>query len=109
MDDVVDKIIGAATVAKAAPWPWRVGERGAVVDANGDPVIYVAARLDIDGSWRDVAAELAAAHEMREALATLLPLLTNYIGWRATAAGEPEETAAEEKARAALAKARGES
>jgi hypothetical protein len=43
------------------------------------------------------------APELYEALATLLPLLQR----RKTAAGEPEEAAAEEKARAALAKARG--
>lgn len=50
---------------------------------------------------------IAAAPELYEALAGLLDVLSEYVGWRNTAAHEPRETAAEDKARAALAKARG--
>jgi hypothetical protein len=107
VDATVDKIIGTATVAKAAPLPWRVGEHGAVVDANGDPVIYVAARLNIDGSWLDIAAELAAAHEMREALVLYEQAYEALANWGFGRADRLFQDA-HAKRKAALAKARGE-
>jgi len=50
---------------------------------------------------------IAAAPDLYEALSDLLAALDAYVGWRNTAAHEPRETAAENKARAALAKAEG--
>lgn len=51
---------------------------------------------------------IAAAPRVTAALEELLGCLAEYVGWRATSAHEPRETAAENEARAALRAAHGE-
>ncbi len=91
-----------------APGPWRVDTRDApnVCDANGQPIAWISARLNVgDESWRSIAAEIAAAREMREALQALLHEATAAGFATATDCGWP---AAFKNARAALAKAAGQ-
>jgi hypothetical protein len=73
-----------------APRPWQVVNGGLIVDANGREVAWIAPRLyrpsalDADGDgWRGVAAQLAAAPDMKEALAELfdytVEILTRHL------------------------------
>ncbi len=94
------------TARDLAPGPWRVGDHGMIEDTNGDEVIYFSARFVGDESWREIAAELAAAREMREALQRLADsaaLLMQELSDPGS-----EALAAYHCARAALAKAGGE-
>ena len=99
--------------------PWRLGD-----DATGKALTIWAAEPGVcitsvfDNRMGDDtppmsqakanARLIASAPELYEALAGLLDVLNEYVGWRNTATHEPRETTAENKARAALAKARGE-
>jgi hypothetical protein len=56
---------------------------------------------------RDTLHTLNCHDDLVAALDGLLNVLSEYVGWRNTAAHEPRETAAENAARAALDKARG--
>ena len=93
------------------PWEalnWRETYGWNVVHPAGDAEL---------GNWMMMAERIrraedayliAAAPDLYAALSGLLDVLGEYVGWRNTAAHEPRETIAENKARAALAKARGE-
>jgi hypothetical protein len=100
-------------IMELAPLPWRVGECGRVEDAKGQPVAWIAVRLNLgDDSWRVIANKLAAAGEMEAALAELaqytFDILTGPI-MQAAGVVWPEggpQSPVLNRARAALAKAR---
>jgi hypothetical protein len=87
-----------------APGPYTFDENSGTVYSRQHQIAFVAGGYE--GSIAN-GCLLAAAPELYEALEELLDVLSEYVGWRNTAAHEPRETAAENKARAALAKARG--
>jgi glutathione S-transferase len=84
-----------------APGPWRVGDHGTIEDANGVYLLRFALRFACDESWREIAAELAAAREMREALRDTLNLCERWLDY------ERFQTEIDH-ARAALSKAAGQ-
>ncbi len=96
-----------------APPPWRVSDQGGgrIEDAKGQPVAWIAVRLNLgDESWRVIANKLAAAAEMEIALERMLalfgkPLSNEYVDGGANYALAVEVIA---EARIAIAHARGE-
>jgi hypothetical protein len=93
-------------IMRLVPLPWRVDE-GRVVDANGQPIAWIAVRLNLgdgDDSWLVIANKLAASAKLEAALARLLAIENPGNADQ----HEPGCCCVIHEARAALATARGE-
>jgi hypothetical protein len=91
-----------------APPPYSVEDGGRISDAKGQPVAWIAARLNLgDDSWRVIANKLAAAAEMEAALVLYEQSYEALSNWERSKA-EKLLSEAREKGAVARAKARGE-
>ena len=90
------------------PPPWRVDDDGMIIDANGKPVAYLAARLNDSGeTWRPIGNRLAAAPDLETALSDLVDYVREVLSSPIMQeAGVTSKGPALERAQAALAKAR---
>jgi hypothetical protein len=97
-----------ARVTTVPPTPWQVGDDGLIIDANGEPVAYLSARLnDGDEAWHVIARKLAAAPDLETALGDLVEFVREVLSSPLMQeAGVTPKGPALERACAALARAR---
>ena len=92
--------------------PWRVDDDGLIIDADGQPIAYLAARLNdgsLDGgeTWRVIGRKLAAAPDLETALADLVDDMREVLSLPLMQeAGVTPKGPALERALAVLAQAR---